>query len=69
MNRKLLKSMGVGMGRARDFRALHGDEVTWCEGEGYQIRGIDGVLRCDSGDYENDAKGALRCVHCRLRAA
>lgn len=40
-----------------------------CDREGYWIRGVDGVLRCDSGHYERDAAGAPKCTLCRLGAA
>lgn len=40
-----------------------------CEREGYQIRDINNVLRCDSGEYEDREDGAVRCVRCHLPAA
>lgn len=40
-----------------------------CEREGTWCRGTDGVVRCDSGLYEEDGDGVLRCAACRLRAA
>lgn len=39
-----------------------------CLREGHIIRGVDDVLRCDSGEYEDLGDG-LVCINCRLGAA
>lgn len=39
-----------------------------CMASGYWAEGMDGITRCDSGNYEPGETG-LRCSHCRLRAA
>ncbi len=44
------------------------DEGQNCEREGYWIRDIEEVMHCDSGNYEEDENGRLRCIQCRLIA-